>query len=100
MFDFSRANKGRVRTMQAALPLMGSHMLVDIKKYSFGVRVVERIKLQKNIQHGKNLNVMYTDLQKLEEWFHIIDLRPTSVHTCSSSSASSASSHSCFQLGI
>jgi hypothetical protein len=31
-------------------------MLVDIKKYSFfGVREVEKIKLQKNIQHRKKL---------------------------------------------
>jgi hypothetical protein len=55
MFDFARTNNDRVRTRPAALPLMESDMLVDIKKYSFGVRVVEKIKLQKNIPHGKNL---------------------------------------------
>jgi hypothetical protein len=57
MFDFARTNNGTMRTRQAAMPLMDleSDKLVDIKKYSFGVRVMEKIKLQKNILHGKTL---------------------------------------------
>ncbi len=53
MFDFAKANKGRVRTRQAGRAIC--ECWVDIKKYTFGVRVVEKIKLHKNIQHVKNL---------------------------------------------
>jgi hypothetical protein len=61
MFDFAITNNGKAR--QAALPLMESDRFVDIEQYSFGVRVVEKIKLQKNIQHGKKCWNLYRPLE-------------------------------------